>query len=171
MASRAIALVLGLLVSACATIPLARIDPTLPARFGTRPVNIVASRDMAPDCAASLYAAAAYFVGLGASLTVSWVDDAHPSIAVEPMPGQVTVHAGKVTTPDALAETEQWYTVGGNIDRAEITLGYCDPWILGHELGHAFGLEHSADRDALMYYSTLRSGWYLSPGERAVIRD
>lgn len=163
---------LSCLLCACAAVPVARMDPLPRSRFSSRPMHVVASTSLAPECRAAVYAAAAWFAQMGASIDVTWANDTNTSIAVEPGTGQVSVHRGIPSTPTAAAETYVWRTVGGAIERAEVVVGpVCSPWVMSHELGHAMGLEHHPSREALMYFSLEFGRWGLTPTELAHVRD
>lgn len=167
---RGAALIVVLFCSACfSTHPIVlTVPPT--ARFIARPVHVLASTDMSPDCRAAVYSGTVWFQHMGVSIDITWVEEDHPSISLEPRSGQIAVHAGIPTTPNALAETWTW-RLEGTVDKAEIVMGSCDPWVFSHEAGHALGLPHQVPEFELMHPTNARGRWGLSPEERAHIRD
>lgn len=126
---------------------------------------------MSPECRAAIFAGTVWYQHLGVSIDVTWVPEDHPAISLEPRSGQVAVHAGIPASPNALAETYVWYTLGGAIDKAEVVMGWCDPWLWAHEAGHALGLEHQVPEFELMHPNDARRRWGLSPAERAHVAD
>ena len=76
---------------------------------------------------------------------------------------------GEVVGPDAAAVTETWVTADGEIFRSDMHLNPLFAWstsdeasfpetndveaVITHELGHAFGLAHTRERLATMYFA------------------
>lgn len=134
--------------------------------FNAKPAHIMASYDMSPDCRGSVAAAAVYLQTLGAALDITWVPEDHPAIFLEPRDGEVAIHTGATSKRNALGETYVWHTVGDQIARAEIVLAHCSPYVVAHELGHAFGLEDQINPELLMHGNDERGGWGLNAIER-----
>lgn len=62
-------------------------------------------------------------------------------------PGVINVRVG--VPPDAFGKT--WVdTDGHRINSGMIVVEHCEPWLLGHELGHALGFTDSTDKTKLM---------------------
>ena len=112
---------------------------------------VMASAEMSPQCRHATYAAVTYLVGMGAMLTVTWVEQDHPSISLEPRPEQIAISAGLTNDPSALVETLQ---MGPR--RGEVVVGYCSTWLITHELAHLLGMESRLPTDVLMHLDGIR---------------
>lgn len=125
--------------------------------------TVLASAEMSPDCRMAVAHAVRHLVELGAKLTLVYVDEDAPAIALEPRVGQVAVHAG-IPRGNVLSETYAWESPGGTVMRAEVVLAHCSVAVIVHELAHVVRLEGRVDYERMLHAED--PDWGLDPTGR-----
>ena len=145
-------------------------DERLEHRFSARPVMLVASSELDPECLDGLKVAALWYRERGATLTLDVLDPLARVLNGFVVGGQVGVVPGRLNR-GVRGQTRLALTAGGDIFGAEITLAFCDELSVTHECGHALGLVHVGDHDNLMFPSIEYDGWELDDEQLAFIED
>lgn len=124
---------------------------------------VLASAEMSPDCRMATAHAVRHLVELGAKLTLVFVEEDSPAIALEPHVGQVAVHAG-LPRGNVLAETYSWISPGGAVMRAEVIVAHCSVAAIVHELAHVVKYEGRVNYERMLHAED--PDWGLDPAGR-----
>jgi hypothetical protein len=150
-------------------------DPEqVPSRWESRPVTIVLSEDVSADCMGAVYDGAAFWRAQGVTyllleIAPRW-DHRFDGVARS---GDVLVKPGELEDDAATGQTRRMRTSTGAMFAAVVTLREpegCVPQTAAHELGHALGLVHRADQDALMFFANKPGLWGLTAEELERVR-
>lgn len=158
---------IGLALLGCTEPPLPPVVAPTP-RVVQRPVHVMASADMSPECRSSTRRAVEYLAELGAPIDLVWVPFDHASLALEPRDQEVAVTAGLTSSSQTFADAYVWPTAAGMVARAQVVLGACTPWVVTHELAHTLGMQDEIDPEELLHGIEEFGGWGLSPRMRPV---
>ena len=137
-----------------------------------RPVTLLVSDELSPDCVAALADGFLFWYAHGVTYVVSGGTVPESRTAVDEIAfSEIVVSSGSPMAASHAAATHQ-YSRHGMMVAARIVFraGYCEPIVAAHELGHALGLSDVNEPGNVMHWALPGIGDDVTEAQLDVVR-